>query len=283
MVSFRFIQAFQAFWQFRETKLFFQCQNPEKPECQVEIQRLEEDAAQQKLEVEAARKDLSVYFFRDARCDSLQPQWLRVLMSGSGSGASFFAEPENHNRTATLEPWKLGTCCWIAKLGYFWALTGWQFQILQELQKERVRQQDLVLKKKEREYFFPMKGAFASGENGKQFMCLPFSGRTKRQDTAKSWKCLRRCGRARAICCGRNRILFVAATGTVKSSIKFVCWIVLGWVWTLLQTKKTTATFCGFVIDMAWEEKARICEEQRQVRVWAWPFEAGLRHAVAMW
>jgi len=74
VVSFRFIQAFQAFWQFRETKLFFQCQNPEKPECQVEIQRLEEDAAQQKLEVEAARKDLSVYFFRDARCDSLQPQ-----------------------------------------------------------------------------------------------------------------------------------------------------------------------------------------------------------------
>jgi hypothetical protein len=33
---------------------------------------------------------------------------------------------------------------------------------------------------------------------------------------------------------------------------------------------------CGFVIGMAWEEKARICEEQRQVRVWAWPFEAGL-------
>jgi hypothetical protein len=35
----------------------------------------------------------------------------------------------------------------------------------------------------------------------------------------------------------------------------------------LLQTKKPTATLCGFVIGMAWEEKARICEEQRQVRV----------------
>ena len=160
---------------------------------------------------------LVCFFSRDARCDSLQPQWLRVLMSGSGSGASFCAEPENHNRTATLEPWKLGACCWIAKLGYFWALTGWQFQILPELQKERVRQHDLVLKKKEREWiFYSMKGALASGENGKQVnlnlhdfqqdpdyryvhpqWCLPFSGRTKRQDTAKSWKCLRRCRRAR--------------------------------------------------------------------------------------
>ena len=65
-----FIQAFQAFWQFRETKLFFQCQRVRtqrnqrfKSQCEVEIRKREEDAAQQKLEVEAAQKDLSFSSF----------------------------------------------------------------------------------------------------------------------------------------------------------------------------------------------------------------------------
>ena len=82
VASFRFIQAFQVFWQFRcETKLFFSVSESQKPEkyqrfkssCEVEMRRLEEDAAQQKLELEAAQKDLSVFLFLgDAQC------WNRV-------------------------------------------------------------------------------------------------------------------------------------------------------------------------------------------------------------
>ena len=45
-----------------------------------------------------------------------------VSISGSGSAASFFAEPKNRNGTATLEPWHLGTWClqsWLNVMAMF--------------------------------------------------------------------------------------------------------------------------------------------------------------------
>ena len=80
MVSFRFIQAFQAFWQFRETKVFFQCQRAEPRETRdssLSARLKSENEKKMQLskswKFEAAQKDLyGLIFFLFGGCTVLE-------------------------------------------------------------------------------------------------------------------------------------------------------------------------------------------------------------------